>query len=224
MPYCQNVIAKIKDDESYIIILIQIVIVSLGFTQQKENISNDDLAHFKGEEIEELRKFIAKNIKYPKTAKLNCISGKVYVSFIVDSLGNVNSVEVVNKLGHGCDEEAIRVIKSTNGLWKPGTKNNKPINVGFTVPVTFWADKNCRPYYYEYLETGDKLFEKHKYHKAIVQYNNIIEIRPRNPDALFKRGLSKLYFNDTIGACYDWNNIPKVLNDKAKEYLLEYCE
>ncbi len=199
------------------------LIVSLGFTQNSKDFLNENFAQFKGGD-NELHKYIVENTKYPKNAKQYCISGKVYVKFIVDSLGNLNTVEALNSLGYGCDEEAVRVIKSTTGKWKPGIKNNKPINIAYKIPIRFEANENCLPFYFEYLEAGDKLFEKDKYHKAIIEYNKILEISPYNPDALFKRGLSKLSISDTAGACYDWNKIPKVLNDKAKAYLLKYCD
>ena len=218
-----RLLAKIRMKKSCIAILLQILIVSVCFAQQNGNFEVDTFAEFKGGDLE-LRKYIANKTNYPKNAEQYCISGRVYVNFIVDSLGNVDSAKALNSLGYGCDEEAIRVLLSTSGKWKPGIKDNKPINMSFSIPVIFKAIENCKPYYFKYLEAGDKLFEKNKFNKAILQYDKIIEIRPYNPDALFKRGLSKLNISDTTGACYDWYEIPKLLNDKAKDYLLKYCE
>ncbi|GAB3823385.1 TonB family protein [Pontibacter rugosus] len=50
-------------------------------------------------------------LKYPAQAQANHIKGKVLVEFVIDAAGNVADAFVVQGLGHGCDEEALRVIK-----------------------------------------------------------------------------------------------------------------
>lgn len=57
-------------------------------------------------------KFIAENLKYPKEALEAGIEGTVELSYVVDGLGKVIGVEVKTGLGYGCDEEAIRLVKS----------------------------------------------------------------------------------------------------------------
>jgi protein TonB len=74
------------------------------FTVVEENPS------FPGGESE-LHKFLSENIKYPQQATENGIQGTVYVSFVVDSKGNVTDAKVLRGIGGGCDEEAIRVVK-----------------------------------------------------------------------------------------------------------------
>jgi TonB family protein len=61
--------------------------------------------------MEELYAFIANNIEYPEAAKRLNISGKVKVEFIVDKDGTVKNPVVVNGIGGGCDEEALRIVK-----------------------------------------------------------------------------------------------------------------
>jgi protein TonB len=39
-------------------------------------------------------------------------------------------------IGAGCDEEAIRVIKSMP-KWNPGKQNGRPVNVKVFVPIVF---------------------------------------------------------------------------------------
>lgn len=79
------------------------------------------------------------------------------------------------------------------------------------------------PYYLEYLENGNKLLQKNKYQKAIIQYDKILEVRPYHPEALLNRGISFLKTGDNERACYDWNKIPDILNEKAQKYLSKYC-
>ncbi len=83
-----------------------------------------------------LMKYIAKNIKYPAKAMEMGTTGRVIVSFVVNKEGEVVSPEVMKGIGDGCDEEAIRVIKSLP-KWKPGKQNGRAASVKFTVPINF---------------------------------------------------------------------------------------
>lgn len=55
--------------------------------------------------------FLKSNLKYPKEAKEKKIEGTVVVKYSIDHLGKVSDTKVIRSLGHGCDEEAERVIK-----------------------------------------------------------------------------------------------------------------
>ena len=80
--------------------------------------------------------FLAKNIKYPKTAKKNNVEGIVYVKFVVDENGNVKNPVIIRGIGAGCDEEVIRVVKKMP-KWKPGEINGIKIAVYYTLPCKF---------------------------------------------------------------------------------------
>lgn len=86
--------------------------------------------------VESLYSFIAATIRYPEKAKENGIQGTVYVRFVVEADGSISDVIVLRGIGAGCDEEAVRVVKAMP-RWKPGTKNGKPINTQYTIPITF---------------------------------------------------------------------------------------
>ena len=58
-----------------------------------------------------MRKLLADNMKYPKeAAKLN-VEGFVNLRYGIDYKGNVSEVKVLQGLGHGCDEEAERLVR-----------------------------------------------------------------------------------------------------------------
>lgn len=57
------------------------------------------------------QEFIRKNLRYPKEALEKKIEGAVYVMYKVDGLGNILEVNITKGVGHGCDEEAARVIR-----------------------------------------------------------------------------------------------------------------
>ena len=83
-----------------------------------------------------LMKYIQKNVKYPAIAKEYNITGKVYVSFIVDRQGKVTNVKIVRGVDKNLDAEAVRVVKSLP-KYKPGKQRGKSVRVMFTIPINF---------------------------------------------------------------------------------------
>ena len=83
-----------------------------------------------------LMEYIAKNIKYPQIARESGIQGRVFVGFVVEPDGHVSNVKLLRGIGGGCDEEAMRVIKSMP-KWKPGKQRGKAVRVSYQIPVMF---------------------------------------------------------------------------------------
>lgn len=83
-----------------------------------------------------LYEYLGKNIKYPQIARESGIQGRVFVNFVVEPDGSVSNVKVMRGIGGGCDEEAVRVIK-TMPKWKPGKQRGKAVRVTYTIPVVF---------------------------------------------------------------------------------------
>ena len=84
----------------------------------------------------ELFQFVADHIKYPEEAKKADTEGRVYVGFIVEPDGSLSDFKVLRGIGHGCDEEALRVVKSMP-KWQPGMHRGKAVRVQYLVPVNF---------------------------------------------------------------------------------------
>ena len=90
-----------------------------------------------------LQKFyvnVLSKVKYPRDAKRQKIEGKVNVAFVIDSTGTVlkESVRIVQSLSPSCDEEAMRVIRSSPE-WMPAfsAELNRNVNQWMMVPVNF---------------------------------------------------------------------------------------
>ena len=83
-----------------------------------------------------LMEYVAKNIKYPQIARETGIQGRVFVGFVVEPDGSISNVKLLRGIGGGCDEEAMRVIKSLP-KWKPGKQRGKPVRVSYQIPVFF---------------------------------------------------------------------------------------
>jgi TonB family protein len=83
-----------------------------------------------------LFKYIYENVKYPPEAKEQGIQGKVILRFMVTSDGAVEDITVIRGVHPLLDAEAIRVM-SIMPLWIPGTQGGKPVNVWYSVPISF---------------------------------------------------------------------------------------
>lgn len=85
---------------------------------------------------EAMQKYLAKNIKYPASARRMGIDGTVYVSFVVGKDGSISDVKVLRGISADCDKEAVRVVQAMPP-WKPGKQNGKPVFVRFNLPIKF---------------------------------------------------------------------------------------
>ena len=77
-----------------------------------------------------------RDIKYPSEAKINRISGRIYLSIIIKSTGEISDIKVLRGLGFGTEEESIRVLKLMPN-WIPGIICNKPVKMRYNIPINF---------------------------------------------------------------------------------------
>ncbi len=86
-----------------------------------------------------MMKYIIENLVYPKEALQNKIEGKVRTKFTISSSGEILNVHIVGKrkLGYGCEEEAIRVIKSMPKWKQPAKHDGVPVSVDYYIPIKF---------------------------------------------------------------------------------------
>ena len=114
-------------------ILLIIILFGLSFSQQ--SVMDDEGFYLMCEKMPELiggMDGLQRKIKYPLQAKTLGVQGVVYVQAIIDEKGKVESSKLVKKLGAGCDEEAIRVLKKSK--YKPGYDKGKPEKDRNTIP------------------------------------------------------------------------------------------
>lgn len=79
--------------------------------------------------------YIQKNLQFPAEAKEREIQGTVRLSFVVETDGSVSNIVVVNSVGGGCDNEAIRLLQET--IWIPAEKNGKYVRSTGMQDITF---------------------------------------------------------------------------------------
>jgi periplasmic protein TonB len=130
---------ELEDTEADEATKVQIV----EFTQEEETVDEqeiflvvEDMPTFQGQEKDAFRVYIQQNLKYPVIAQENGISGRVYVSFVVDRDGSLTNVQVVRGVDPSLDKEAVRVVKSSP-KWTPGKQRGRAVRVSFTFPIVF---------------------------------------------------------------------------------------
>jgi len=75
--------------------------------------------------------FIGRNYRAPN---IQGLSGKVYVTFVVDVDGTITDIKVLRDLGYGTGDEAIRTVSSYKG-WIPGEQRGKKVRCFFSLPI-----------------------------------------------------------------------------------------
>jgi TonB family protein len=83
-----------------------------------------------------MNRFLDEHLKYPELARQNRTEGVVVVQFVVETDGLLSNLYIVKELGSGCDEEALRLVKSMPP-WQPGVYLGNLVRVQFNLPIRF---------------------------------------------------------------------------------------
>ena len=130
-----------------------------------------------------LRKFIKENMQYPSEALEQKIEGTVSVKYTIDYKGNVIEAHVVAGLGHGCDEEALRLTKLLKfevpkNARKVRVTFHKDIHIHFRLPKQKPAPKISMQY--NYVSTPSEINQQN--HESGRSYSYTINIPKKIDD------------------------------------------
>jgi hypothetical protein len=108
----------------------------LGENDEQINFSSlSELPEFPGG-FDSLTVFIQKNFEFPK-GDFERIEGKIKSTFVVDTLGKVVDIEIIERLRKDYDTASYKVISKIPN-WKPAEmKNGKKVKVKFLLPFKF---------------------------------------------------------------------------------------
>ncbi|MDH3648443.1 MAG: energy transducer TonB [Saprospiraceae bacterium] len=88
--------------------------------------------------IKALQEFLRKNKKYPAEALKHKIEGTVHLRYTINYQGEVIKAQIVAGLGHGCNEEAERIVKmlkfNVPKTRKLRVQYHKTIHIHFRLP------------------------------------------------------------------------------------------
>lgn len=81
-----------------------------------------------------INKFLMVILKNFQVPKVEGLSGKIVVQFVVDIDGSLTDFMVLRDVGFGAGKEAIRVMKLAP-KWIPGKQNGKEVRCSYIVPI-----------------------------------------------------------------------------------------
>lgn len=120
-----------------------LLIPSISVAQSAPSLSTDTTGEalvFVGEPSEfssDYSSFLRQNLRYPKKAVRKRIQGKVYLKFIVETDGTLSDLIIVKGVDPLLDEEALRVVRLTEGKWTIAKNNGKPVRAYKNLAIEF---------------------------------------------------------------------------------------
>lgn len=82
------------------------------------------------------KKYLKKNVKYPRKAWWEELEADVGLEFTIKKDGSITDIVHLTVVGWGFEEEAIRLLKKS-GKWIPALKNGKPVNYHAKLTIPF---------------------------------------------------------------------------------------
>lgn len=82
--------------------------------------------------LEKLTEYLLKNIRYPQKARINGTQGRFYVSFTIDSLGQISNINAIKDIGNDCGLAVTELLEKVPNRWIPAETMST-----FILPLTF---------------------------------------------------------------------------------------
>ena len=114
----------------------------------------EQMPKFQGGDISRFREWVAQQLRYPDIAAEAGATGRVFVSFIVETDGSVSHIQVTKspntflrdhpdksaginlRAFAALNAEAVRVV-SSSPKWEPGIQRGHRVRVKITIPIVF---------------------------------------------------------------------------------------
>jgi len=167
-------------------------------------------------ESQSMGDYVIEHFRYPEGQGVNVYEGTEIVQFKVLPNGELADFKVLNSVSPQVDAEVIRVLKSTNGMWVPGTSDGKPVSMKseFSLVVklgTSEADALEKDFLgiarSNFTKACVRLFDQGKPKRALKYFDRGIRYRPNDKALLYMRGLCLYGLGNEAGARADWRRL-----------------
>lgn len=139
--------------------------------------------------------------------------GTEVLQFNVTPTGAVTNIKIINSVSPEIDNEVIRILKTTNGMWLPGYNNGSPVAMQKEVALEIQA-RNVDGFLLErdftkkaqyYFTRGTKnFFVKKNFKRALKNYDLGIKYKPYDKSLRYIRGMCRYELGYLEGARQDW--------------------
>jgi hypothetical protein len=161
-----------------------------------------------------INNYLAKNFICPVEAAECNKEGTEVIRFTVTPNGWLTRFNVINSVCKEVDTEMIRVLRSTNEMWKPGYNNGKPIAMEYEVSVMI-GDYSQDEIVNHFVRQSEKYFTmgsstlltQLKPNKALKYFNKSMQYTPNDKGLLLLRGICNYELGNVENAKKDWNRI-----------------
>jgi hypothetical protein len=221
----------------FIILLIMIIAIITMGQHQKQNLLQEIKCtppRFTGiekavpllieEKFQTIDNYLAKKVTYPDEDVDFLIQGTEVVQFTVTPTGEVSNFKIVNSVSRKIDNEVINALKTTNGMWKPGYNDDKPVSMEKEISIVFKVDginksgfKSMAKRYYA--QGTEMLFSKASPKKAIRYLDKGVNLLPSDKALLVLRGLTRYQLGNREGALNDWTRVKTLGGMESTIYL-----
>lgn len=183
---------------------------------------------FYAEKSSPINNYLANNFVCPTRAAESNKEGTEVIQFTVTASGWLTDFKVINSVSKEVDEELIKLLKQTNGMWLPGSNNEKPTAMQQEVSMMF-GNYNQDEIINHFVGQSEKYFAmgsanlltEQKTKKALKYLNNSVRYTPNDKAALMLRGICYYELGKTEDAIRDWKRIVAL---GGIDYSLDYHE
>lgn len=165
--------------------------------------------------LNNLRAYLNKNLVYPEEAQKCMVQGTEVVTFAISSKGKVTDIKVINSVCPEIDEEVIRVLESTNGMWNPGIRDGELVSMPQEVSMIFAFSDNIqnaakafqKRAKSHFIKGTKNLYVKQNFKRAEKWYNMAMNYLPYDQSIILMRGLARYENGNHEGAIEDWRRL-----------------
>ncbi len=105
-------------------------------TRSMANVADDYQPAEPRQGMRSFKRYLKRKLQYPDAAEENNIEGEVILEITVDEDGTITNIDVVQALGYGCDQEAIRLLRE-GPKWQPGSRKGSNVIDKVLVHIPF---------------------------------------------------------------------------------------
>ena len=98
----------------------------------------ETMPKFENGDLNDYRRWLQMQIRYPQEAMKKKIQGRVIATFIIEKDGSLTNIDLIQSPDKLLSDEARRVLESTPaGSWTPGMQKGAPVRIRYTLPIDF---------------------------------------------------------------------------------------
>ena len=171
--------------------------------------------------------YLKENVMFPEKAGKMLIQGTVVIGFVVTPQGELSEIKVINSVFPILDDEVVRVLRTTSGMWEPGRINGETVAREQEISLSFAiTDMSKMDFTYlgkKYFSRATTLlFVKNEPAKALRNFDKGIVLLPNDHGLLLLRGMTRFELGDKEGALKDWTRI-KTLGGLESDVYIKMC-